>query len=501
MASSEKQNIHILSGAHDTAVIVPTDLPPSYETTILPNANPWTDTPSSQTHLPLQPSQSPTPTATQQNRRKPPLLRAQSSNVSIPSQAPLSALSRLSKISFSKYRLPDSKLSDDHTTLTTTSADLTTMSTTTRANSNPSNTLQQSLITMLLEQASLPPKPVMLVRGTHVGTGAQTGQTVVDFELKFNLTSLLDLTPPDCSGTAPPSDGDGSVDRTATIPTVSSSTTIKVKPYHHTSGSGSGTSPPKATTTTINLSDQSLSILALWVRKFVDDKAENRSFTLERSCPALPTTLLEGYMRTVVASTNYRGTVSVEFPVLFSRVVVQRKSSNWFTNLLRLYPTKKYEVLDVQWGMGRECDWKVKKARRRGSARSAASQQEQEGQGQGEGEEGTTTTTKDTSIPSSHTQPQPQPNATTPDAIVHSSSSSASSSSSSSSTSTSTSTSAPPPPPPVLPTLIAQAWCREWHSTIVQAVLGGKKGWVTVEDWIEAQMGVGVGVGAKEWGK
>jgi hypothetical protein len=33
----------------------------------------------------------------------------------------------------------------------------------------------------------------------------------------------------------------------------------------------------------------------------------------------------------------------------YETVTIQRKSSNWFTNLLRLYPTKKYEALTVEW--------------------------------------------------------------------------------------------------------------------------------------------------------
>ena len=51
-----------------------------------------------------------------------------------------------------------------------------------------------------------------------------------------------------------------------------------------------------------------------------------------------------------------------------------------------------------------------------------------------------------------------------------------------------------------LPALVAQAWWREWHFAIWNAVLAGKKGWVTVEDWIEAKMGVREKEREKEWG-
>jgi hypothetical protein len=48
--------------------------------------------------------------------------------------------------------------------------------------------------------------------------------------------------------------------------------------------------------------------------------------------------------------------------------------------------------------------------------------------------------------------------------------------------------------------LIAQAWWREWQFSIWNSVLAGKKGWVTVEDWIEAKMGLREMERPKEWG-
>lgn len=73
------------------------------------------------------------------------------------------------------------------------------------------------------------------------------------------------------------------------------------------------------------------------------------SFSLHRQIANFPTTILEGMVRTLLAATKYRGKVTVEFPVQFAEVIVQRQSGNWFTNMLRLYPTKKYEVVQTVW--------------------------------------------------------------------------------------------------------------------------------------------------------
>lgn len=209
MPPSEKARLQARQNEDDDAAAasVPTDLPPSYEHIIISPAS----TPSI-----AQPSQPSAP---------------------IPSQNPLSAISRLSSIPFTKYRIRDAKLSDDQYTVTTTKADLT------------SGTGQQYALTKFLhEQALLPPKPLMVVRGTHLGSSGQYGEPVVDFELRFNLTSMLDLE-------ARPSDGHRR-------------SRVRVKPFQSSGPSGS----PK------QLSREYLDLTPMeqWAKKFCEDKADNR---------------------------------------------------------------------------------------------------------------------------------------------------------------------------------------------------------------------------------
>lgn len=208
MPSSEKSNRHNTLNAPS----IPTDLPPSYENTILPITAP------SPGPIPSQP-------------------------IAIPSQNPLSSLSRLSSISFTKYRVRDSKLSDDQTTLTTTSTDLA--------------STQYALVKFIHEQARLPPKPLMVIKGTHLGSGVEHGQPVVDFELKFNLTSMLDL--------------DGDEDTEAR----SERRRVRVKAFRSSGASGL----PRQTDRGDGSSGSTTSNpLEQWVKKFCEDKAENRRY-------------------------------------------------------------------------------------------------------------------------------------------------------------------------------------------------------------------------------
>lgn len=102
----------------------------------------------------------------------------------------------------------------------------------------------------------------MIIKGTHQSSG--TLQPAVDFELKFNLTSLLDIVGNDNengdrSQNAGPALGTG-VSRSAG--------TVKVTQYQHGSSNGS----PKQ----LSKEERNLSPVELWVKKFCDDKAENR---------------------------------------------------------------------------------------------------------------------------------------------------------------------------------------------------------------------------------
>jgi len=341
--------------------------------------------------------------------------------IPIPSQNPLDAISRLSAIDLPKYcGVEQAKLSDGHTSLTTTKPELT--------------TTQYALIKFINEQASLPPKPLMVIRGTHL-TG-DTCATHVDFELTLNLTSLLDIgNTHNTHNTRPLPDFDGT--------RASASPRIRVKPVEQSSSSSASSS--SSSKHSHSHSQSRMTPLEQWVKKFVEEKADNRSFTLHRHVANLPAQLLEGMVRTLLAAARYRGKVSVEFPAQFSSVTVQRQSGNWFTNILRLYPTKKYEVVDTVWDVA-------------ASASTAAGQIETDTNTD-------TNTTTNTDLGGSN----------------------------SNSTAAATERNG-------RAGLIAQEWWREWQFAIWNAVMQKRQGWATVEDWIEAKMGVRMPQPTKDWG-
>ncbi|EXJ92820.1 hypothetical protein A1O3_01374 [Capronia epimyces CBS 606.96] len=353
MPSNKKANLQAAANLNTSAAAQ--DLPPSYETTVLPIPRPSAGTTS-----------------------------APSIPISIPSQNPLEALSRLTTIDFAKYRVPDSTLSDDCTTVTTSRPELT--------------GTQYALIKFIYEQAALPPKPLMVVRGTHTENTSTTA--IVDFELKINLTSLLDT----------------DRDRGAGLDGTRSSKRIRVKPFQNASSSSS--SSPKQPGSSRTERETTLGPLEQWVKKFCEDKAENKSFTIHRVAKNLPTSMLEGMVRTLIAATRYRGTVAVEFPVQYADVTVRRQSGNWFVNMLRLYRFTRYEVVESRW------DLAGLSSQTAGAGGSAFA-----------------------------------PGAATTEQTRRAG-------------------------------LIAQEWWREWEPAISNAVLARKQGWITIEDWIEARMGV-----------
>ncbi len=60
-----------------------------------------------------------------------------------------------------------------------------------------------------------------------------------------------------------------------------------------------------------------------WCRRFVEDPAAVKVFVLERQVVNADLAWLEGQVRSLVATTDYRGVVAVSFPVTHARVVVQ----------------------------------------------------------------------------------------------------------------------------------------------------------------------------------
>src|SRR5271155_2512621 len=82
-------------------------------------------------------------------------------------------LANVRHINFTKYSLPQSSLSDDQTTTTCTNPTLF---------NHPA-----AFGETLFELASLPPKPLIRIRGVHSEWGGSYGPDEIDFDLTLNM--------------------------------------------------------------------------------------------------------------------------------------------------------------------------------------------------------------------------------------------------------------------------------------------------------------------------
>lgn len=161
-----------------------------------------------------------------------------------PSVNPVDALSRLSGIDFSKYNIAPSKISDDRTVTTTTQVELTSK--------------RYALAKFVHEQAALPPKPLMCIRGTHTNNHNHRDE-VTDFDLQLNLTSLLNLDLEPGMGRA--TDGEAT------------STRSRLRVLTVDTGTSPGEGPLKQRSSRDN---ENLNPLDVWIKRFCEDKAENK---------------------------------------------------------------------------------------------------------------------------------------------------------------------------------------------------------------------------------
>ncbi|KAI0523638.1 hypothetical protein F5B22DRAFT_642743 [Xylaria bambusicola] len=92
--------------------------------------------------------------------------------------------------------------------------------------------------------------------------------------------------------------------------------------------------------------------LEAWCQRFVKDQSSVKIFTLERVVANLDHNWLEGQVRSLIASVNYKGNVTVQFPVTHARAIVQNpdKVNKFFTSVTTLFSGKaKYEVVKAVW--------------------------------------------------------------------------------------------------------------------------------------------------------
>ncbi|KAH7327858.1 hypothetical protein B0I35DRAFT_415913 [Stachybotrys elegans] len=170
-----------------------------------------------------------------------------------------------------------------------------------------------ALASLIRAQSSIPPKPQLRVRGTTAGR--------VDFDIKLNLMSLL-----------VPEDERQRIDYMRCVGEGEMAFRGGVKPDAVPEMGDAG--------------------LEAWCSRFVNDKAALKTFALDRVVVNLDVAWIEGQLRGLVASLNYRGLVDVTFSVTHRRVIVQNpdKVNQFFTTVTSLFTGKnKYEVVKSVW--------------------------------------------------------------------------------------------------------------------------------------------------------
>ncbi|KAK3390512.1 hypothetical protein B0H63DRAFT_557474 [Podospora didyma] len=202
-------------------------------------------------------------------------------------------------LDYQLYNPPLSNLSADHTTLKTSA---------TYISANAS-----ALSSFIRSQSTIPPKPQI-----HI-TGKQHG--FVDFAIKVNLMNLL-----------VPENPRKRMDYIRCVATGEVALRGGTQPSAEPEVSDGG--------------------LDEWARRFVEDSASVKTFLLERVVINMDLNWIEGQIRSMIATTSYKGEVSVSFPVTHAKVVVQNpdKVNKFFTSVSTLFAgKKKYEVVKAVW--------------------------------------------------------------------------------------------------------------------------------------------------------
>ncbi|OTA69519.1 hypothetical protein K449DRAFT_384463 [Hypoxylon sp. EC38] len=203
-------------------------------------------------------------------------------------------------LDYRQYLPPLFELSADTTTISSKASYLTENS--------------KALATLLRSLATVPPKPQVLIQGNR-------GRKV-DFSIKLNLMNLL-----------VPNDPHDRLDYLRCV----GRDEVALR-----GGSEPGLKPDFG-------ADNGLEA---WCDRFVKDTTTIKTFTLERVVANLDTNWIEGQIRSLVASTDYKGQVTVQFPVTHAKVVIQNpdKHNKFFTSVTALFSSKsKYEVVKAVW--------------------------------------------------------------------------------------------------------------------------------------------------------
>lgn len=173
----------------------------------------------------------------------------------------------------------------------------------------------KALSSLLRNLATVPPKPQILIRGTR--------NRRVDFNIRLNLMSLL-------------------------VPENPSHRMDYLRCVSRDEMAYRGSNEPSLKPELRAGEDG----LEGWCARYVADQSSVKTFTLERVVANLDQNWLEGQIRSLIAATNYKGLVTVQFPVTHARVTVQNpdKLNKFFTSVTALFSGKaKYEVVKAVW--------------------------------------------------------------------------------------------------------------------------------------------------------
>ncbi|KAM5465278.1 hypothetical protein MauCBS54593_006524 [Microsporum audouinii] len=210
-------------------------------------------------------------------------------------RGPVFSNSYLPPIDFAQYHIPGSSLSKDGLTITVAPSEL---------SSSP-----EALTRFMAQQAALPPKPEIRIVGIRENPGIRK----LDFDIRINMLSQI-VRPPGPS---------------------SSWNYVKIV------GSRSAGSPGGA-----------IGDIATFADRFCRDPATNKTFILTREVINWNTQILEGRLRTLIASLNYQGRVTITFPSTHSRVVVPGPKTNnsFYTQIVSLFKDpKRYDMVRSIW--------------------------------------------------------------------------------------------------------------------------------------------------------
>ncbi|KAJ0165637.1 hypothetical protein CTA2_10536 [Colletotrichum tanaceti] len=205
----------------------------------------------------------------------------------------------LPRLDYKLYSPPLFTLSPDCTTLSSRAEHLTASA--------------SALVSFVRMQASVPPKPLIHVRGNR-------GRTV-DFDFKMNLMSLV-------------------------VPDDMSRRMDYIRCVAPGELAFRGGAKPDV------LPEVGDRELEEWCRRFIEDPAPVKSFALGRVVANMDALYIEGQIRSLIASTQYKGQINISFPVTHANVKIKsaEKPSKLYLGMKNLFSSKhKYEVVQSVW--------------------------------------------------------------------------------------------------------------------------------------------------------